>query len=122
MNATTRKRRINKIENINESYIGKIFRYSYGYDMIINEYAICVRQTCKSLMLAECERLLNNDDGSGKGRSWTTGKIAQNAKKYRTQKRALYIDGVKQHEYFSRGKGNAWYLWDGKPNNYDTWD
>ncbi|KAB2840253.1 hypothetical protein F9K50_06110 [bacterium] len=61
-----------KSEAIAKDYVGQVFSCSWGYSMTIVEFAVCVRQTGKRLVLRECGRI-NRDDGIYGGTSIPTG-------------------------------------------------
>lgn len=115
-------KRINKVEILTEDYTGKIFHYSFGYDMTINVYAKCIKQTGKTLYLKECYRMVSGDDGRGEGKATTTGEINPQGEEFQTQKRGVYQNGVKKYEYFTGPGNHSWKIWDGKPNYHNTWD
>lgn len=126
INNVTCKRCLNKVNRptikpITENYVGKIFHYSFGYNMTINVYAKCLSQTDKSLMLQECHAIVKGDNGMGNGRA-VAGDIDTNEKPFRVMQ--YEKDGYNsKYSYWKGGKSRyGWSLWDGNSNYHNTWD
>lgn len=122
----TCKRCLNKVNRptvlpITENYVGKIFHYSFGYDMTLNVYAKCIAQTDKSLTLQECHANVKDDDGRGNGRA-IAGDIDSESKPFRV---ILYEKnyGDRKYSYWAGGRAaRRWTLWDGIANYHNSWD
>jgi hypothetical protein len=101
---------------LNKNYVGQIFHYSFGYDMTINVYAKCIRQSGKTLYCKECYANVKDDCGRGAGRA-VAGGIKEDEKEFKMSlKKSRW-----GHEYFA-GQRRHWWLWDGKENYHNTWD
>ena len=107
---------------ITENYVGKVFQYSYGYDMTINVYAKCIRQTAKTLILQECFCKVVDDDGRGSGKSWA-GEVDPEKKPFSiVHKRKNTGHGNSYLYWAGGGSRHHWDLWNGQPDYYNTWD
>lgn len=88
--------------------------------MTLNDYAVVIDETPKSVLCKMLEGKVENDDGRGNGEAMPTLKEL-NEKTFRLFKRGdsfkgsyPYCDGAKRMGYFS--------VWDGRPNYHNTWD
>lgn len=97
---------------------GKIFHRSYGYDMTINEYAVVIEQSEKSVLVQECSMSVIDDNGRGGGKSWPCG-ASPSGKKFRLFHKVFV--GEKPHSSWA-GDGHSWSVWDGQLNYYNSWD
>ena len=105
---------------VDDSYIGKVFTYSFGYDMTINVYAKVIERNGKVLIAKECWANVKDDYGKGAGRS-TAGGVKPDGQTYRiTLRRKTNRWGVR--EYFTGMGRYGCSLDDGKPSYYNTWD
>lgn len=104
-----------------DNYVGKIFWTSFGYNMTINRYAVCIRQTASTLTLQECFIHVENDNGRGEGRS-VAGERNPNGKIFKVQARSYYSSLHSRPEISYVGGGHYWRLWNGQANYYNTWD
>lgn len=103
---------------ITENMIGKIFHTSWGYDMTINEYAKVIKQSPKSILLQECYRSVENDDGRGNGRATTMGTLKPDGEQFRLYKKtSKYGD-----RWAGGGECRYWSEWDGRESYHNTWD
>jgi len=113
------------IAELTGDYVGKIFTYSFGYDMTINVFAKVVRQTKKTLFLQEVEMSVSDDCGQGSGRAEASPEITENGVEYPIIEGSKIIKAQKRvypyGEYWVSGR-HHWYEWDGKPKYHNTWD
>ena len=105
------------VEPITDNMVGKVLRYSFGYDMTINVYAKVIRQTAKALVCKECYASVQDDYGKGEGRS-TCGEVKEDAKEFMIKR----MKSAHGYEHWS-GAGNCWQVErPGEKHYYNTWD
>lgn len=114
------------MQEVKNSLVGKIIHTSWGYDMTINEYAVIVEETDKTVKCKMLQISVVDDYGKGGGRALPTLK-EQEGEAFRLHKRAggafggvyfkgsyPFCNGSKRSDCFS--------LWNGKANYHNTWD
>lgn len=106
----------NKSLTPSKDLIGKIFYRSYGYDMTINEYVMVKDIKEKSVVAVEVARSVKDDEGRGNGKSYPTGKMVGEPKKFLVKK------SYRDNELMLAGCGDTWWEYQGGGNYYNTWD
>jgi len=107
---------------------GDILLNSWGYDMTINDYCKVIENTGKTLKCVMIKNEVSNDDGMGNGRSIPLPD-QEFGKPFRIRISISKYDGNvwlvgsyprdEEDGYKSRG---CWFIWDGQPDYYNTWD
>lgn len=103
----------------------KILETSWGYDMTINDYALVLEETDKTVKCVMIAAKVTDDNGMGGGRSVPdTTKII--SEPFRLRKK-IWNDGLIQYRgsypYCNGSKRyDGFAEWDGKPSYYNTWD
>lgn len=113
----TCKRCLNKINRpetnrLDGNHIGRVFHRSFGYDMTINVYAKCIKQTPKSLVCQECNTVIASGDPwgpSGNGKA-IAGEIKEDSKPFN-----MFNKAHNNYNYWT-GAGEHWSEWDGQAN------
>jgi hypothetical protein len=105
---------------------GDILKTSWGYNMTINNYCKVLENNGKTLKCVTISLHVENDNGLGNGRSIPVpDKEISEPFRIRIQRREndFYLVGsypfIKDKN--SKRKG-YWYVWDGKPDYYNTYD
>lgn len=102
----------------------KILIDSWGYDMTINDYALVIEETDKTVKCVMIGTSISDDNGMGNGRSIPNPSIVK-SEPFRLRKKDWgdrvsyrgsydFCNGSKRFGMFAE--------WDGKPNYYNTWD
>ena len=119
------KRCLNTVKRVvapalGQDYVGKVLIHTFGYDMTINEYALVIKQNAKSVVCREVMPSVSNDYGKGEGKS-VASRTFTSDKPFIAVPRSSSWRGDNDKVYFA-GRGAAWYIDDGKPSYYNTWD
>lgn len=113
----TCKRCLNQVkrattEEISENMVGKIFHRSFGYDMTINVFAKCIKQSAKSLICQECYKNCTGEPwgpgGTGKA---SAGDVDESKKPFNM----YFKKSIHGFSYWV-GAGETWGVWDGQPH------
>jgi hypothetical protein len=111
--------------NNKPSLVGKIIHTSWGYDMTINEYAVIVEETDKTVKCKMLKMSVSDDNGKGNGRAMPILE-EESEQPFRLHKRQWnggeiyfkgsypFCNGSKRSDCFS--------LWNGQANYHNTWD
>lgn len=103
-----------------ETLKGKILHTSWGYDMTINDYAVVVDETPKSVLCKMVSVKVENDYGRGNGTAMPTLKEKEE-KPFRLFKRGNHFKG--SYPYCNGSMKMGYFnVWDGRPNYHNTWD
>lgn len=107
-----------------DKLVGKIIHTSWGYDMTINEYAVIIAETDKTVKCKMVQTAVSNDDGLGNGKAMPT--LKETGEAFRLHKRqwnggAIYFKG--SYPYCNGSKrSDCFSLWNGRANYHNTWD
>lgn len=115
-------KRTYKIEGValDGDYVGKIFTYSFGYDMTLNVFAKVIAQKGNVLIAQECLLDVSDDNGRGNGRA-VAGGLKDGGDVYKiSKKRKTNRYGVCEY-WVGMGRYGC-DLWDGKSKYHNTWD
>lgn len=110
---------------VGQSLKGKIIHTSWGYDMTINDYAVIVEETDKTIKCRMLQVSVLNDAGKGNGTSMPTLKET-GAPEFRLHKRenrdgSFYFKG--SYPFCAGSKRPGYFtLWNGRANYHNTWD
>lgn len=116
------KRCLNKVERAktveaNDDLTGKVFHYSFGYDMTINVYAKAIKKTKKGWICRELAAIgWGNAYGPGStGKTRASNEFKKDAKPFLMLKKLSKCG----HTYFT-GNGETWHLIDADESHYEN--
>lgn len=103
---------------------GKILHTSWGYDMTINDYAVVIDETPKSVLCKMLSVKVESDNGKGDGKAMPVLKELDE-KPFRLFKRGtpenLYFKG--SYPFCNGSKKMGYFnIWNGRANYHNTWD
>jgi hypothetical protein len=96
--------------------IGRIYSYSYGYDMTIQVYCKVIEERAKTVKAVEISHTVENDDGKGMGRSYPL------PDKFISGPFLLYKRVDRSGRVYLAGRGHHWHENNGQGDYYNTWD
>jgi hypothetical protein len=112
--------------NMTTTLKGKILHTSWGYDMTINEYAVIIDATEKTVLCKMLSMKVKDDYGKGTGRATPLLKEQADAKPFRLRIKnwnggEMYFKGSYPFSGDSK-RMDCFSVWNGQANYHNTWD
>ena len=109
----------------NESTIGKVFYMTWGYGMSLVEFVRVVDETPKTVTVVKLKTNVIGDTDPSGGKIMPINKFdGQPFKlsKSLNNRGEIELRGSDKSDGYNDRESRTWYLWDGQPKYYNTWD